>query len=193
MTIVNMGIKDKMKKICFICKYIVVGNHKTIIFNGLEKNCCLNCKSSDHRPLEARYRNSHTDLQCSTCSRAVTGRNCLSCSICNHFVHLKCSSLTKNDINHIIYKNQSWTCHHCFSTLFPFSNVNTISDTNTIPDDNKEQRKCNGKKACYFCNNNNKNNFPIYYHNTNCYICFTCSNNTNTTDVEYLDCNYYMP
>ena len=121
---------------------------------------------SDHRPLEVQYRESNSDLQCSTCSKVVVGRNCLCCSICKHFVHLRCSSLTKKDINHIINNHQSWTCHHCFTTLFPFSNAKTISDDNTISGDNKEQRKCNGKKSCCFCNKNNKLNLPIYYNNT---------------------------
>ena len=110
---------------CFLCKYIIRGNSKTIIHGGKLKRCCSNCTSREHKILTLKYKNLKSDTKCTYCSRVVTGNSCICCTECNHFIHGKCAGLTAKDIKLIESLQISWTCHTCSRIIFPFFDTHT--------------------------------------------------------------------
>ena len=62
---------------------------------------------------------------CNTCSKSVSCRNLIECSLCLAMVHLKCNNF--NVVDAEITKNTGsdsfWICMFCSNNLFPFANL----------------------------------------------------------------------
>ena len=62
---------------------------------------------------------------CNTCSKSVSCRNLIECSLCLTMVHLKCNNF--NVVDAEITKNTGsdsfWICMFCSNNLFPFANL----------------------------------------------------------------------
>ena len=81
---------------------------------------------------ETSTRNNKTKLihdfitfdDCSICSKKVTGKETLSCSTCNHWVHKVCIGEFSNRIDYQnflhYYSTKSWDCPKCVSEMLPF-------------------------------------------------------------------------
>ena len=62
---------------------------------------------------------------CNTCSKSVSCRNLVECSLCLTMIHLKCNNF--NVVDAEIIKNTGsdsfWICMFCSNNLFPFANL----------------------------------------------------------------------
>lgn len=65
-----------------------------------------------------------THVDCSMCSRKVTGKLTISCSTCNHWVHRKCIGHFDSNADYRkflnSYSNKDWDCPKCLSEMLPF-------------------------------------------------------------------------
>ena len=60
---------------------------------------------------------------CSTCNKAVSHRNSITCAHCFKPIHLKCNNLNFVDGQSMKNSNSSWFCLHCSNNFFPFTNI----------------------------------------------------------------------
>ena len=66
--------------------------------------------------------------RCLKCSKFVTNnQNGICCDICDHWFHLKCSSLSKHTLSLLKTKNETWMCKFCHSSTFPFHNLDNYN------------------------------------------------------------------
>lgn len=52
------------------------------------------------------------------------GTNSIQCDICDHWVHLRCTTLTKNDLVTLGSSDDPWYCQLCLGNCLPFSSLN---------------------------------------------------------------------
>ena len=63
-------------------------------------------------------------LPCSVCSNPVkSNQNGIFCNCCKLWVHLKCTKLELIDYYNLANNDQTWFCHKCCVTIFPFNNL----------------------------------------------------------------------
>ena len=61
---------------------------------------------------------------CSVCSNPVkSNQNGIFCDCCKLWVHLKCTKLELIDYYNLANNDQTWFCHKCCVTIFPFNNL----------------------------------------------------------------------
>ena len=59
--------------------------------------------------------------RCRKCLKFVTNnQNGVCCDFCNHWFHLKCSSLTKKSLDLLGESDETWMCTFCAHETFPF-------------------------------------------------------------------------
>ena len=187
-------MRDKPNKLtCFFCKYEIHKTNKSnkfIKFKEQLKPLCRHCTSKKHKPLETIYKNA--DTQCKTCKKPVMYKNCIACSLCDHFYHAKCVKLSKDDITKIEMICEFYLC--------PFCNRNTLPNVlDTIESKKPNTKALKTSKECFTCTNKipkmkYPNKYFIYNDKKRC-VCRECSylgrdilvrENNN---IEFLDCS----
>ena len=132
-----------------------------------------------------KYRSSKFDIKCKVCTKKVTGNRCINCTNCDHFIHSKCSGLTKNEIDLIETSNLFWTCTLCCSEMFPFFNYSlskSISQTT---------QKHKTTKSCFVCVKTLKPKYKpkLISENNPLYLCSDCKvEDVQIDNLEHLDC-----
>ena len=177
---------NNVKLFCFFCKYIIRGSFKTIHYGGKLKRFCSNCTSREHKVLAGKYKILNCDVKCTGCSRAVSGKNNICCTNCNHFIHSKCANLTPKDIKLIESQEISWTCKACCTNIFPFYNY--IPSATNITD----RRSSRVVKSCIICTQPLKPNCTpkLISEDNPIYLCHSCDiEQVQIDDMEYLDCS----
>ena len=64
-----------------------------------------------------------TFLDCTICQKAVMYNNTILCIGCSHWIHMKCTHLSSDDINEIEKLEIPWFCNTCTTDIFPFSQI----------------------------------------------------------------------
>ena len=170
-----MGVIKKLfRNFCFYCKHEILKydrSNRYIKYNGKLKRVCKNCNHNRHKTLMKCYK--ENDVQCKICLKPVMNKNCISCSICDHFYHGRCISLNKDEISKIERVCGYYLCPICCNQSLPF-----ISE----PVNNVIVRVTNGTlpKQCLTCNKNIVNKYNYYnknivYNNKSENLCKTCS------------------
>ena len=190
-----MGIKKlkKIKSTCFYCKYELLDHNKSryyVKFKGKQKLLCRFCTKNKHKPLQPKYK--ENDTQCKICKKPVLYKNCISCSICDHFYHGKCLQLNQEDISKIESVCNFFICPPCVKTTFP----SHIIEYDNIKLSTKPKAQ---SKQCFTCSDTvpkekYPNKFFIYENIRRC-VCKECANlgknipvrKKNT--IEFLDCS----
>ena len=103
---------------CFFCKYEIKSKTKIMNYKNTTVKVCSSCNSKKLKACSKNYQDKFLD--CSLCEKAVIYNSSILCSICDHFVHQKCTKLTKIDINNIENSNTPWSCDKCCCDIFPF-------------------------------------------------------------------------
>ena len=88
---------------------------------------CSSCNVKKLKACAANYKS--TFLDCSICQKAVIYNSTILCSNCDHWVHQKCTELTKNDITIMENSSISWFCDKCCCDIFPFSQIDTVTES----------------------------------------------------------------
>ena len=96
------------------------------------------------------------DKYCKKCNLSTHLKPKVKCNICQNKYHFKCAGLTLSDKNKSELLN--WTCRECYSTIFPFSNI----------DNNKLQNLQERKSSKYSLNFINLTTFAN--------LCSVCNN-----------------
>jgi hypothetical protein len=61
---------------------------------------------------------------CSVCTKGVLdSQRGIYCDLCESWVHLKCTVLTRPDYEVLSVKNDDWYCSTCLGATFPFNNI----------------------------------------------------------------------
>jgi hypothetical protein len=64
------------------------------------------------------------DNICGVCKKAVrNNQKSLYCDSCCCWLHLKCTTLSKDDYLELKLDCSNWFCHNCISQMFPFNNI----------------------------------------------------------------------
>lgn len=106
------------KKRCFFCKYELKTKFRSINYKNTTVKVCMSCNTKKNKACIPNYNNAYVD--CSICEKAVIYNSSIHCSCCNHFIHQKCTKLSKEDILDIENSNSTWTCNKCCEDIFPF-------------------------------------------------------------------------
>ena len=102
---------------CYFCKYEIKSKTKTMNYKNTTVKICSSCNSKKLKACSKNYQGKFLD--CSICKKAVIYNSSILCSICDHWVHKKCTKLTKNDINNIENSNTPWSCDKCCCDIPP--------------------------------------------------------------------------
>jgi exonuclease III len=181
---ITYKINKNFRSFCIICKFEITNKFRITKFNGVLKKCCMNCKPATHKVLRVAFRNKDYDIQCSVCNKIVSGKKCLACSNCNHFVHARCNVLTATDIPKI--EKYDWLCLKCTTSIFPNP---TVSDQ----EPSRSTAAYNSNK-CYLCfrkcPSHKDKNPALLNSNRIVNVCQTCklSDAVGKHDIEFLNC-----
>ena len=192
--------KPTYKKLtCFYCRYEITNTKTTkhVYYKQTKKTICNNCTTKKHKPLNKKLYENH-DVQCTHCSKPVMYNKCISCAICDHFVHGKCLSLSTADIKRIENVCEFFICQPCTVEIFP-QNTNLTND-DILHKKNKKPVKKNILEQCLTCTNvvPQKQHYPnknIIYNGKNYRLCNNCSllgikaPVKNVSALEFLDCS----
>ena len=118
---INKQTKAKTK--CFFCKYELKSKPKLINYKNTTVKVCISCNSKKFKFCAAKYKSKN--IECTACQKAVIYNSCILCSFCDHFIHQKCTRLSKEDIADIEKSQNEWACKQCCSDIFPFSELTT--------------------------------------------------------------------
>ena len=82
---------------------------------------CTYCNSKKVKQCMKKYQG--TFLDCTICQKAVMYNNTILCIGCSHWIHMKCTHLSSDDINEIEKLEIPWFCNTCTTDIFPFSQI----------------------------------------------------------------------
>ena len=142
-----MHKKAKFRENCFFCKYEIQKSNKSnnsVKFKNQIKPVCWYCTHKKHKPLEPKHK--EIDTQCKKCKKPVLYKNCIACSICDHFYHGKCLNLSRENINKIEGICNFYMCIMCTKTILPIQ-------LDIIPSKCIKKNKVPQLKQCFTCEN----------------------------------------
>ena len=62
-------------------------------------------------------------FSCISCNKSVrNNQNLIYCNSCCKWIHLKCSSISKNEFLSLSNDSSDWFCNKCLECIFPFNN-----------------------------------------------------------------------
>ena len=65
-----------------------------------------------------------TKNPCAVCSKSVKdNQRGIFCDACTKWIHLPCTRLTQIDYKSLSQSSDSWFCHMCLESLFPFNSI----------------------------------------------------------------------
>ena len=79
------------------------------------------------------------ETYCYTCNLQITDKS-IKCYICGNIFHTKtgCTKIRINDLKNVISNNDSFACHQCLESCFPFNNLNNPDFLQTIENSTSE-------------------------------------------------------
>ena len=101
----------KAKTKCFFCKYELKSKPKLINYKNTTVKVCISCNSQKNKLFSTKYKSKN--IECTVCTKAVLYNSCIMCSCCEHFIHQKCTQLSKEDIAVIEKCHNERTCKKC--------------------------------------------------------------------------------
>ena len=195
----NKPTKAKTK--CFFCKYELKSKPKLINYKNTTVKVCISCNSKKFKFCATKYKSKN--IECTACQKAVIYNSCILCSCCDHFIHQKCTRLSKEDIADIEKSQNEWTCKQCYSDIFPFSELTTRELQKQLTPVLKTSRQMAKnrtkpvlKQQCFACHNtvprtHYKNKY-IFYNHRKVKLCVTCSKDQSRlktkSAIEYIEC-----
>ncbi len=111
--------------------------------------------------------------RCKICFRSCKeSQDCIFCDLCNCWLHLKCTDLTKEQFYRLGLSDENFFCKFCILKLFPFNSINDsqfIAQVKTCKESKKavKNSKLNLKYPCKLCLKSCKSN-------QNCILCDIC-------------------
>ena len=187
------------KKRCFFCKYELKTKFRSINYKNTTVKVCMSCNTKKNKACSPNYNDAYVD--CSICEKAVIYDSSIYCSCCNHFIHQKCTKLSKEDILDIENSNSTWTCNKCCEDIFPFfqldsTKMNKLFNHKLPFPSTRSVASPISKSQCFLCTNivpNRKyKNKGIIYDNKRVKLCEPCGHDQSKTKnkhlIEYLDC-----
>ena len=142
-----------------------------------------------------------TFLDCTICQKAVMYNNTLLCIGCSHWIRMKCTHLSSDDINEIEKLEIPWFCNTCTTNIFPFSQIFDANKLSKILNPGVPSQVTTRRprtKPCFCCQNQvvTRLNYPnkyFLYNNNKQELFKPCSYNPtkiiNKHLIEFLDCS----
>ena len=81
---------------------------------------------------------------CISCNKSIkNNHNSIYCISCCKWIHLKCSSISKNEFLSLSNDSSDWFCNRCLECIFPFNNIQDDFEFNCYPFNLSSSNKSN--------------------------------------------------
>ena len=173
------------------CWNCVGPRHKGICCDICHKWFHFKCSKLNNENFQSFVNNPSKIWRCSYCEVFKCQKiyfdnrkkeNCICCDVCDHWVHLKCSGLSKTEFLTLGENDNSdyWYCRSCISEALPFSSQDNFKLTKLFhaskPSCNSSNRDDRYHKFCNICkNHNNLANKAIPCTNCKCLTHRSCT------------------
>ena len=154
-----MEREEKCKK----CRKVVGRNAKSICCDSCDRWYHFKCSGlsveqfSFHSKNELEFWRCHNcvPFRCKCNLIVRNNQNSILCNICETWVHLKCSGLTKNELSHLSKTTLDWYCRWCIADALPFYNIENKKLEKLLQTNKKVNIPANAIRLCKICDKGN--------------------------------------